>query len=147
MNLSLAIALAAKGFENKFDKGGEPYIMHCIRVMMKMETEDEKIVAILHDTVEDGVATFEVLRKLGFKNHILNSIYYLTHDKEIHSYSEYIELIGRCSSHIPIKVKMADLEDNSNIMRLKGLREKDHERIKKYHESYTYLKNILKPGS
>lgn len=146
MNLSVAIAIAAKGFENKFDKGGEPYIMHCIRVMMKMETEDEKIVAILHDTVEDNVTTFEELRNLGFKSHILDSLYYLTHNKETHSYSEYIKLIGRFSV-LSIKVKMADLEDNSNIMRLKVLREKDHERIKKYHESYVYLKNILKQGS
>ncbi len=54
MNLGRAISIAAQGFQNITDKGGQPYILHCIRVMNQMDTEEEKIVAILHDVIEDS---------------------------------------------------------------------------------------------
>ena len=140
MDLSVAIALAAEGFRKRYDKGGQPYIMHCIRVMQKMDTDVEKIVAILHDTLEDGVCPFGQLNRLGFSDEVLNALHFLTHDKKACSYQEYIQKLS--VNKIAVKVKMADLEDNSCITRLKGLRAKDLERIEKYHIAYTTLKAL-----
>lgn len=139
MNLAIAIALAAEGFKNKFDKAGEPYILHCLRVMERMDTEEEKIVAVLHDTVEDGVCTIEDLEKIGFSKNIVYSIHLLTHKEEC-TYSEYIRMIS--TDKVATKVKLSDLRDNSDITRLKGLTKKDFDRIEKYHTSFIYLSKV-----
>lgn len=139
MNLAIAIALAAEGFKNKFDKAGEPYILHCLRVMDRMDTEEEKIVAVLHDTVEDGVCTIKDLGELKFSSKIVYSIYLLTHKKE-DTYSEYIRKVS--TDEVATKVKLSDLRDNSDITRLKGLTKKDFDRIEKYHTSFIYLSKV-----
>lgn len=139
MNLARAISIAAQGFENVFDKGGRPYILHCLRVMNEMNTDDEKILAILHDTVEDGVTTIEKLRAEGFAEDILQDLILLTHIKGV-PYDEYIKPIA--FSARATKVKKADLKDNSDITRLKGLTKKDFDRMEKYHRSYVYLSKI-----
>lgn len=137
--LGRAISIAAQGFEHVKDKGGQPYIEHCLRVMNQMDTEDEKILAILHDTVEDGVTTIEKLREEGFTEDILQDLILLTHVKGV-PYDEYIKQIA--FSARATKVKLADLKDNSDITRLKGLRKKDFDRMEKYHRSYIYLSEV-----
>ena len=144
MNLGIAIALAANVFKDKTDKGGRPYIEHCLWVMNKMDTDEEKIVAVLHDVVEDSKnserpITFDVLRSMKFSENVVTNIAVLTHNLEEDYESVYIK---RISFHpIAKKVKLADLEHNSQITRLKGLRKIDHERMEKYHRSFVYLSN------
>jgi len=139
MDLARAISIAAVGFEKVKDKGGNPYILHCLRVMNQMDTEEEKIVAILHDTIEDGVCTIESLFKEGFSVRVVNALMLLTHEKG-KPYDEYIKAIA--TDPIATKVKKADLKDNSDITRLKGLTKKDFDRMEKYHRSYVYLSKI-----
>lgn len=138
-NLATAIALAAEGFRYKTDKAGEPYILHCLRVMNnpKCNTEDRKIAAVLHDVVEDGVCEFEDLAIKGFSNRIIFLLRLLTHDKKKVTYDEYIKTISIDDD--ATAVKLSDLEDNSQITRLKGLGKKDFDRMEKYHRAYTYL--------
>jgi len=62
-NLHMAILLANECHKNQTDKAGEPYILHPLKVMMDMETLDEKIVAVLHDVVEDSDLTIKNLRE------------------------------------------------------------------------------------
>ena len=138
--LGLAIAIAAEGFKDRFDKAGEPYMLHCIRIMMKMETVAEKILAILHDCVEDGVTTIELLRNMEFPEDILDDLKLLTHNKGEDYLDVYIVKIAM--SPRATKVKKEDLHDNSDITRLKGLAKADVDRMYKYHKAYTYLKNI-----
>lgn len=139
LTLGKAISIAAKGFEKKLDKGGNPYILHCLRVMNSVESEEEKIVAVLHDTIEDDVLTFEELLKLNPSNEIYHALFLLTHNKNI-SYDEYIKNIS--TNKLAVKVKLADLKDNSDITRLKGLSKKDFDRMEKYHKAYIYLSKI-----
>lgn len=139
MDLARAISIAAQGFEKVKDKGGQPYILHCLRVMNQMDTEEEKIVAVLHDTVEDGVITIEELIKERFSQNVIYALILLTHEKG-KPYDEYIK--GIATYALATKVKLADLKDNSDITRLKGLTKKDFDRMEKYHRSYVYLSKI-----
>lgn len=134
--LGKAIALASNKFEDKLDKAGQPYILHCIRVMNSVNTTDKKIAAILHDVVEDTDITISDLLQMGFSPKVVGVINLLTHDKSV-LYTDYIKLIG--TNEIATEIKIADLIDNSNITRLKGIEEKDFKRMRKYHEAYTYL--------
>jgi len=137
--LALAISIAAKAFENKLDKAGQPYILHCFRVMNNVKgDEDTKCAAIMHDLIEDTDYTFTKLTELGFSDKTIGILHLVTHKKET-DYMEYIKAIA--VSEEATEIKLRDLEDNSNITRLKGLGKKDLDRIEKYHRAYVYLSN------
>jgi (p)ppGpp synthase/HD superfamily hydrolase len=138
--LSKAIALAAELFEDKKDKGGKPYILHCIRVMNSVDqyNEDQMIIAILHDVLEDTEITEEDLCKMGFSLKVRAALMLLTHEKG-ESYDQYIKRIYH--NEDARAVKLADLKDNMDPTRLKGLRQKDFERMEKYQRAFVYLKN------
>jgi guanosine-3',5'-bis(diphosphate) 3'-pyrophosphohydrolase len=141
MTLAIAIALAAEGFKDKVDKAGEPYILHCLRVMNNLHTRDKELqsIAILHDVVEDRVATLHDLRVLKFSERVIEAVMLLTHPAGM----EYQKYIRRLADNEDARlVKLADLRDNSDITRLKGLTKKDMERMEKYHQAYTYLSKV-----
>lgn len=137
-NLALAIKIAAEAFVDKTDKAGKPYILHCLRVMNAVDQSDPELmqIAVLHDLFEDTGIDGKYLRELGFSERVISCIYRLTHH-ETESYEEYIREIA---NNLDAKaVKKADLIDNSNITRLKGLRKKDFDRLEKYHKAFVYL--------
>ena len=138
--LSKAISIVAQAFENKKDKGGKPYILHCLRVMNDVDQNDEELMTIsaMHDLVEDCPEwTMARLRASGlFSERVLKGIEVLTHKKEV-PYMDYIKLIAL--NEDTRLVKLSDLKDNSNICRIKGLRKKDFDRLEKYHTAYMYL--------
>ena len=138
--LGLAISIAAKAFKDKLDKSGEPYIFHCIRVMQKQNTDTRKIIAILHDLIEDTDWDFDELAKKGFLNSVIIPLRLLTHDPITRTYEEYIAEIS--TNEDARAVKIADLEDNSQITRLKGLTKADFARMEKYHKAYVYLSKV-----
>lgn len=140
--LAKAIAITAKAFESKLDKGGKPYILHCLRVMNNVDQNDEELmcIAILHDLIEDcPFMNCNELFRLGFSERIVNGVRLLTHQEE-DSYDDYIKAIAL--NQDARKVKLADLQDNSNINRLKGVGKKDFDRIEKYHKAYLYLSRV-----
>lgn len=107
--LELAIKIAVRAHKGSVDKQNKIYILHPIRVMVSVETVEEKIVAILHDVVEDTDITFEDLVTYGFPLTIIDALKYLTRDKSI-KYFDYIEKIKE--NDLARKVKLADLKDN-----------------------------------
>lgn len=137
--LAKAIAIASEAFVDKVDKGGKPYILHCLRVMYGVEHlgEEAMIVAALHDLLEDTDWTADGLVEQGFKRPTVEMIKMMTHPHE-EPYEDYIARVAL--NKITRCVKMADLQDNSNIHRMKGLREKDFARLEKYFKAYAYLK-------
>lgn len=139
--LGIAISIAAQAFENRVDKQNEPYILHCLHVMRRVD-EKNRIPAVLHDYVED---IFEAdlkaglihLRELGFDEDDVRVIDLLTHRKE-DSYEDYIKKIATCPR--ATQIKLQDLRHNSNISRIKGALTKKHfDNIQKYHTAYQYL--------
>ena len=136
--LSKAIALASEKFTGKLDKGGRPYILHCIHVMHNVKKNDDelKCIAVLHDVIEDTDVTADDLRALGMSDRVIDGVLAMTHE-DGESYEDYIK---KLSSNIDsVIVKKEDLRHNSDITRIKGLRDKDIARIEKYHRAYTHL--------
>lgn len=136
--LASAIALAANAHETQIDKGGKAYILHPIRMMMRLRTNDEELmaIAILHDVVEDSDITTSELISLGYPIRVIAGVDALTR-KDDETYDQFIK---RCAQNRDAKiVKREDLRDNSDITRLKGLRQKDFERLEKYSRAFIYL--------
>ncbi len=130
MNLERAIQIAVEAHAGAKDRGGKAYILHPISVMMRCETEEEKIVAILHDVVEDTDWTFEALREEGFTDSIIEALKTVTKHSEDEDYDEFIQ--RSLKNEIGRKVKIADLRENLDVTRIGELTEKDIERINKY---------------
>lgn len=151
--LGTAIAIAATVHENQRDKGGHAYILHPIRIMMRLRTEDEELmsIAVLHDAIEDSAnlpedkrLTLDALRDRGFSDRVLKALALLTHDPAV-PYMDYIRGIG--TNRDASIVKLEDLKDNSDLSRLKGLRQKDFERHEKYIRASAYLRAVMKVDS
>ncbi len=134
--LDKAILIAAKAHLNQTDKGGKPYILHCLRVMFSMETEEEMITAVLHDTIEDTDISIDDLRKESISEDILTALQLLTYDEAM-SYEDYILSIK--TNALAKKVKLADLKDNANIFRVNTFDEKVCKKLNKYFLSYKKL--------
>lgn len=138
--LAKAISIAAKAFENKLDRSGAPYILHCLYVMDKQTTVTRKIIGVLHDLIEDTDWTYDDLRREGFGDSVLIPLRLLTFNEVEKPYLDQIRDISTNPDATP--VKLADLEHNLQPWRLKGLTKADHARIEKYHTAYVYLSKI-----
>jgi (p)ppGpp synthase/HD superfamily hydrolase len=140
MNLERAIEIAQEAHKGVKDRGGHDYINHPIRVMHAMSNDQEKIVAILHDVVEDSDWTFDRLKEEGFEDSVIESLRCVTKYSEEEDYQEFIKRAA--TNKIATKVKMADIEDNLDLSRLGTLTEKDLTRIEKYKKALKYLKAL-----
>lgn len=134
--LEKAIILATEAHQGQKDKGGECYILHSLRVMLCCQTEKQKIVAVLHDVLEDTKITEKDLIKEGFCKEIVEAVVCLT-KKENEYYFDYITRVKQ--NNIARVVKLADLEDNMNLNRIKNVTEKDRQRVEKYKKAKQIL--------
>lgn len=135
--LEKALQIATEAHEGQVDKAGAAYIFHPIRVANRCSTDEERIVSLLHDTIEDTNITPEYLLSEGFPRNIVDAILSVTR-KDDESYEDFIKRsrlndIGR-------QVKLHDLEDNLDITRLHQITEKDIARLNKYLSAYRYLR-------
>ena len=116
--LERAIGIAVEAHRGQTDRYRAPYILHPLRVMGRVETEQEKLVAILHDVVEDTHWTLAELRREGFSEEVLAALDAVTkRDGEA-----YEDFVGRSAGNaLARRVKLADLEDNMDLRRLPEL--------------------------
>jgi (p)ppGpp synthase/HD superfamily hydrolase len=138
-----AFKIAAEVHGNQRDKSGEPYMGHVCRVMSQMETDEERLVAILHDAFEDSVDRPDLNRsvharvKLFYRYVIYDAVLDLTHIED-DSYEEYIIWVMR--NPLAVKVKLADIRDNMDPARLAKLSPGTRDRlIGKYGRALTVL--------
>jgi (p)ppGpp synthase/HD superfamily hydrolase len=141
--LAKAIALASEKHMGQFDKGGMPYILHPLKVMHYLKSDDMELmsIAVMHDVVEDTDVTFQDLHDLGFTVRVIDALKLLT-KMPGQTLKEYVD--GIKSNPDAIAVKLADLRHNSDIRRLKGITDKDVARMKKYNEMFLTLKDCIK---
>ena len=132
-----ATMLANMFFKDKKDKGGYPYLGNLQYVSNAFLDEDRKVVALLHDVIEDTVVSKTILLELGFPDYIVEAISILT--RRTDDYNEYIDTIISSNNLLAIDVKLKDLEHNMDIARITNPTEEDYQRIEKYKRSYKKL--------
>jgi len=137
-NLEKAIALALEAHEGDTDKAGETYIRHPLRLMEQMDTEQERVVAVLHDVVEDSDYDLEEIRE-KFGEEVRNAVAALTKAPDDDYLEEYIPNIA--SNPLALKVKRADLKDNLDMSRLSEVDDNILDNVQKYHKSLRKLEN------
>lgn len=135
--LERAIEIAASAHAGQLDRSGAPYILHPIRLMMRVESMEARITAVLHDVVEDTPWTFEALRAEGFSDAVLSALDCVTR-RDSETYEQFVE--RSLVNAVARQVKLADLEDNMNLLRLGEVRPKDLERLERYHRAWIRLR-------
>jgi (p)ppGpp synthase/HD superfamily hydrolase len=138
--LENAIRIAVAAHQGQVDRAGEPYILHPLRVMARCRTRDEKTVAILHDVVEDTKWTFDDLRKEGFSESIIVALDCVT-KREGEAYEDFIR--RNAGNRLASRVKLADLEDNMDLLRNEQVTPEDLPRLNKYILAHRFLTACL----
>jgi (p)ppGpp synthase/HD superfamily hydrolase len=136
--LAKMLVIATNAHAGQFDRGGNPYILHPLKVMHYLKSDDEELqcIALGHDVVEDTPVTFKDLRDAGISDRVIDAIRVLT-KMPGQTLEEYKELVF--GSVDAMRVKLSDLRHNTDIRRLKGVTEKDIARMVKYQVFYTEI--------
>lgn len=140
--LNKMLVIATNAHSGQFDRGGNPYILHPLKVMHYLKSDDEELmcIALGHDVVEDTPVTYKELREAGMSERVINGIRSLTKVPG-ETYDDYKERVF--ANVDAMRVKMADLRHNTDIRRLKGISEKDIARMVKYQTFYTEIRTRL----
>ncbi len=131
-----SLEIALKAYAGQKDKAGKTYILHPLRIMAKMQTEYEMSAALLHDVIEDSDYTAEDLISEGIPSDVVIAVELLSKVKG-ESYDQFVDRV--LQNPLATKIKIADIEDNINVLRLKSIRDNDLERIAKYHKAWLKL--------
>jgi (p)ppGpp synthase/HD superfamily hydrolase len=131
-----ALQIAVRAHKGQKDKAGHDYILHPIRVSERCDDPRAKIVALLHDTIEDTDVTADYLREEGFTEEIVEAVLAVTRS-EGEEYDDYVRRAAQ--NELGRMVKRADLEDNMDIRRLPELTDRDVERLRKYLRAWQYI--------
>lgn len=147
--LADAIAFATEKHYGQYDKGGMPYILHPLKVMHYLKTEDQELmcIAILHDVVEDCFknnheAGYKALLDIGMTPRIVAAVRALTKIKG-HNFDLDVYMAGIIANHDAILVKLCDLRHNMDARRLKGVEPEDQARLDKYCKMYWTLQALV----
>lgn len=141
-DLEEAIGIAVQAHRGQKDRGGAPYILHPLRMMFRVQTQAERMAAVLHDVVEDTDWTLDALSERGFPAEVVDAVDHLTR-REGESYDDFVT---RAAAHpVARRVKLADLEDNMDVRRTGTLAEGDVERLGRYLRAWRRLTDDL-PG-
>ena len=140
--LAKMLLIATNAHAGQFDRGGTPYILHPLKVMHYLKTDDEELqcIALGHDVIEDTDVTYRDLREAGISERVIAGIDALT-KRPGETYEDYKERVY--ANRDAMKVKLCDLRHNTDIRRLKGVREKDLERMAKYQRFYLEIQAKL----
>ena len=137
-----AVIIAQEAHKGQLDKGGNPYIEHPLYVASQVDTMELKIVAVLHDTLEDSDMTANDLKKEGFPERIVDAIVMLTHeDGDEEAYLDYIRRVA--TNTMAAAVKRADLMHNMDMSRIQKPTEKDLKRRAKYEKAFGLLEELM----
>ena len=133
-----AIILATGAHAGQPDKQGQPYILHPLAVMLSGETEAERIVGVLHDTVEDTDITLDEIQGL-FGAEVADAVDALTR-RPGESYGDFIFRARR--NEVAKRVKVNDIRHN--LSRMNGLRPSEAKGLTaKYRRALAILFDIV----
>jgi guanosine-3',5'-bis(diphosphate) 3'-pyrophosphohydrolase len=129
--LERAIAIAADAHAGQVDKAGQPYILHPLRVMLRVSSQEERIIAVLHDVVEDTDITLEELAEEGFHDAVIAAVKALT---KLPGESRMDAASRAAVNRLALTVKLADNAENMDISRIAEPSQKDFARLKEYEQ-------------
>jgi (p)ppGpp synthase/HD superfamily hydrolase len=132
-DLNKAIEIATRAHAGQMDMSGQPYILHPLRVMLRLTNPVARMVAVLHDVIEDTHVTEADIKRAGFSSEVMAALRLVTHDKKSIGYLEYVQRIRDSKNTIAVQVKIADLLDNTDPARLKHLKPKVRDSMQKRH--------------
>ena len=138
--LERAIAIAAEAHTSQVDKAGAPYVLHPLRMLLSLSSNDERIVAVLRDVCEDCPGwTLHRLRSEGFSDEIIEAL-----DSVTKRNGEDYESFARRAAANPIgrRVKLADLHDNCDLSRIAAPAAADFKRIEKYRHAIDLIHQL-----
>ena len=138
-SLERAIEIAATAHTGQLDRSGQPYILHPLRVMLAVNSEHERMAAVLHDVVEDSDITYDDLINEGFPKEVVEAVRLLTRAKGASRIDAARKAIRNPIARV---VKLADVADNMDMSRIPNPTEKDHARLKEYEQ----VREILLAG-
>jgi (p)ppGpp synthase/HD superfamily hydrolase len=138
--LSQAVSLAHQAHQGQVDKAGKPYIGHPLRVMEQLKTLEEKIVAVLHDAIEDSDLTLADLEQRGFPLAVIAALDAIT-KRSGEDYETYLQRV--MGNELALRVKIADMTDNLDISRIENPTTKDFDRLKKYQATLPRLQALI----
>ncbi len=131
--LGKAIAIAVRAHAGKEDKAGQPYILHPLRVMLSLETVEERIVAVLHDVLEDGSPDIADEARRLLPERLLKALNAVTKKADEAGPANYGRFIERAAADpLARRVKIADLKDNLDVTRLSAIGSEDAARLERY---------------
>jgi (p)ppGpp synthase/HD superfamily hydrolase len=140
--LGKVLVLATNAHAGQFDRGGKPYILHPLKVMHYLKTDDEELqcIALLHDVIEDTDTSWKDLEAIGCTARVIAGVRVLT-KMPGQTYDEYKnEVFANLDA---MRVKSCDLRHNTDIRRLKGVTQKDIDRMAKYNQFYLEIQSRL----
>lgn len=127
--LERAIEIAASAHAGQVDKAGEPYILHPLQVMLRVTSMQERMVAVLHDVVEDTDVCLQDLISEGFPSDVISAIEALTK----RAGESRIQAAERAAANaIARQVKLADNAENMDLRRISNPTERDYARLEEY---------------
>ena len=153
MNLEKAIKIAVEAHTGQLDKGGKPYILHPLRVMLSLKTEEERIVGVLHDVVEDCEGwTWDRLASNGLSEKIIEALKSVSKTPEEEAeyrklpegkkLDHYLQFVSRAKANkIGREVKAADIKDNLDISRIDDITQNDINRLNRYKKALLELES------
>lgn len=134
--LERAIALAATYHDGQQQRNGQPYILHPLHVMQRVSSVSAKMVAVLHDALEDTDLTLPMLKREGFDDEILHAVDLLTR-RDGQPYDAY--LAGLVGNTLALTVKIEDVRHNLDSTRIDKLNDHDVINLRKYHAALKWL--------
>ena len=135
--LNLAHDICVYAHKGQTDKAGQPYYLHPESVAAQVNEPNEKIVALLHDVLEDTDFPISVLEAL-FGGDVMEALKLLNHDKSV-PYLDYVKEL--CKNNFARAVKIADLKHNMDLSRIPEPTEKDYARVEKYKKALKFLED------
>ncbi len=137
-----ALLLAIEAHRGQQDKYGAPYIFHPLRVMSRLQTETERMVALLHDVVEDTSLSVQDLAEADYPGAVVAAVDHLSRRPA----EAYEDFTLRIRPHpLARRVKLADLQDNMDVRRMTEIGEEELTRLRRYRKAWAMLTTTTDP--
>ncbi len=127
--LEKALEIALRAHAGQKHRMGGPYILHPLRVLLRLDRPLERVAAALHDVIEDSEIALDDLRAAGFPEEVVGWVDLLTRRPGQSKKAYYARLIA---DPVARRIKLADLADNIAVREGRRLAAAEARRLEGY---------------